>query len=215
MITALIALVAAGLIALGIYLVRPRAPAISETEVRQLIQTSIEREATASFLVTGYLEVTTRAIVDNTRILLPDLLDIRLGTTRATVRAPGRVSYGFDVGELQREMIYVDGDVIWIQVPRLQVYSTEPDLSQLEVETDVGWARLPSSARSAERRAIAELDAALRRQGESHLASAMQPRINTARALERLLVPILGAAGFSAPQIRFELGEGVLLEGGS
>ncbi|HUE96354.1 MAG TPA: DUF4230 domain-containing protein [Longimicrobiaceae bacterium] len=190
-------------------------PRVSETEVRELIHTSIQRESTASFYVTGTLDVTTTAIVDNTRILFPDLLDLRLGTTRATVRTPGRVSYGFDVSELEREMIYVDGGIIWIQIPRLQVYSAEPNLSALEIETDVGWARMPASARSAERRAIGELNDALRRQGEAHLSTAMQPRVNTARALELLLVPILQAAGIEQPQLRFELGEGVLLQGGA
>lgn len=190
-------------------------PQVSETEVRSLIHTSIQREAEESFFVTGSLDVTTTAIVDNTRIILPDVLDLRLGTTRATVRAPGRVSYGFDVNELQEEMIHVAGNVISIQIPRLQVYSAEPDLTQLEVETEMGWARLPASARSAERRAVAELNAALRRQGETHLSNAMQPRVNTARALEQLLMPVLRATGIMSPELRFELGEGVLLEGGS
>ena len=189
-------------------------PRVSETEVRDLVHTSIQREATASFFVTGYIEVTTTAIVDNTRILLPELLDLRLGTTRATVRARGRASYGFDVSELEREMIAYDGEVVWIQIPRLQVYSAEPDLTSLEVETDLGWARMPASGRSAERRAIGELNAALRRQGEAHLSQAMQPRVNTARALEQLLVPVLQGMGIEAPQLRFELGEGVLIPGG-
>lgn len=190
-------------------------PQVSETEVRSLIHTSIQREAEESFFVTGSLDVTTTAIVDNTRIILPDVLDLRLGTTRATVRAPGRVSYGFDVTELQEEMIHVAENVVSIQIPRLQVYSAEPDLTQLEVETDMGWARLPASARSAERRAVAELNAALRRQGETHLSNAMQPRVNTARALEQLLMPVLRATGIPNPELRFELGEGVLLEAGS
>ena len=206
-----LALVTLATLAYRVWTTRPR---ITETEIRELVHTSIQREATASFFVTGYLEVTTTAIVDNTRILLPDLLDLRLGTTRVTVRAPGRVSYGFDISNLQEEMIRIEEDVVWIQIPLLEVYSTEPDLSQLEVETDVGWARLPSSGRSPERRAVAELDSALRRQGEAHLASAVQPRVNTARALERLLVPVLGAAGIRSPQLRFELGEGVLLQDG-
>lgn len=187
-------------------------PAVSEEEVRAMVQTSIQREATESFLITGYLEVTTTAVVDNRRILFPDVFDIPLGTTRATVRAPGRVSYGFDVEQLQPEMIYVNEQDIYIQIPNLRVYSTEPDLTQMEVETEVGWARLPASARSAERRAIGELSNALRRQGEGHLQTAMQPRLNTARALEQLLVPVFGAAGLGEMQLHFEVGEGVMLE---
>ena len=209
---ALLALVVA-LAATAVYRLWNASPQVSETEVRELIQTSIQREATASFYVTGYIDVTTTAIVDNTRILFPDLLDLRLGTTRATVRAPGRVSYGFEVENLQEEMIWVEENVVWVQIPLLEVYSAEPDLSQLEVETDLGWARLPASARSAERRAIGELNDALRRQGESHLQTAVQPRVNTARAMERLLVPVLRAAGIESPQLRFEIGEGVTLEG--
>lgn len=200
------------LLATVVYRIWRADPRVTEEEVRSLVRSSIQREAEASFYVTGYLEVTTTAIVDNTRIFLPDLLDLRLGTTRATVRAPGRVSYGFDVSNLQEEMIHVEENVVWIQIPHLEIYSAEPDLSQLEIETELGWARLPASGRSAELRAIGELNAALRRQGDSHLGSAMQPRANTARALERLLLPVLGAAGIESPQLRFELGEGVSIE---
>lgn len=189
-----------------------RTPSVSEEEVRTMVQTSIQREATESFLVTGYLEVTTTAIVDNRRTLFPDIFDIPLGTTRATVRAPGRVSYGFDVEQLQPEMIYVSENDVYIQIPLLRIYSTEPDLTQMEVETATGWARTSASARSAERRAIGELSNSLRRQGESHLDTAMQPRLNTARALEQLLVPVFTAAGMGQLEIHFEVGEGIMLE---
>src|SRR5690606_6574394 len=69
-------------------------PEVLVQDVRELVHTTIQREAGASFLVTGYLDVVATATVENRQVLLPGMLDLSLGTTRATVRVPGMVSYG-------------------------------------------------------------------------------------------------------------------------
>jgi hypothetical protein len=208
----LLGVIAAGI---GAYRAFGGGPALDAREIRQQIYTAVVSEATESFLVTGRLEVNTTLVVNDTRVLFPDLLDFSLGTTRATMRVPGVVSYGFDIRELEPEMIHVTEDLVEIELPMLRVYSAEPDLAKMEVETDIGWARLPASARAAERTAMNQLGDALRRQGEAHLESSAQPRINTARALEVMVTPVLRATGTADPQIRFLLGEGLLLEGGA
>ncbi|MEX2581643.1 MAG: DUF4230 domain-containing protein [Gemmatimonadota bacterium] len=208
----LLVLVVGGLVA--IRLLMPSAPVIDAREVRERIYTSVEREASESFLVTGSLQITTTLTVDDTRVLFPNTFDISLGTTRATVRVPGIVSYGFDVRELEPEMIHVSENLVEIELPMVRIYSAEPELSEMEVETSVGWARMRASAQDAERVAVRRLGDALRRQGEAHLESSMQPRVNTAKALEVMVLPVLESVGFVDPQLRFLLGEGVLVEAG-
>src|SRR5690606_26185851 len=106
---------------------------------------------------------------ENTRVLFPGVANLSLGTSSATVRVPGRVSYGFDPAQLTDRMIRVRGDTIELEIPMVIVYSVEPDLALLDVETTTGWARLPVTVQQAERRAVQLLNQAVRRQGEAHL----------------------------------------------
>jgi hypothetical protein len=189
-------------------------PRVTEEVVRHAVVTTLQQEAPASFYVTGYLDLTATSIVENTKQLFPGTLGIDLGTTRATVRVPGRVSYGFDMRGLRPEAIHLrDDGVVEVTVPLLSIHAVEPDLSQLEVETSVGWARLyASSGRRVEQQALRFVQTALRQQAERHLATSSQPRINTAEALERLLTPVLEAAGMENPRFRFLVGPELVME---
>lgn len=206
----LLALLGAG--ALLVDRLQRAVPRLSEREVRESVVATLRREADTSFVVTGYLDVVVTTRAEDTRVLLPNLLDIRLGTTTATVRVPGRVSYGFDLSELDPETIRLVGDTVEVKVPELSVYSAEPQLAELEVETTTGWLRRPVTAQEAERRAVQHLTHALRTQGEAHLSDALQPRINTARTLERLLAPTLRAQGIAAPRVRIRIGDDLAIE---
>lgn len=192
--------------------IKQATPRLSERQVRETVYTTLQREADTTFVITGYIQlmVTTRA--EDTRVLFPNTLDLSLGTTRATVRVPGRVSYGFDMSELTPEMIRLVNDTVELELPELTIYSAEPDLAELQVETTTGWARFAVTAQETERRAIQHLNQALRSQGERHLTDAMQPRINTGRTLQRLLTPPLQAAGFAEPKYRIRIGEEILVE---
>ena len=203
-------LVAVGL-GLALFWMRDR---LTNEDVQQLVMTTIQQEAPASFFVTGELYVTATVTVENTKYLLPDLLDLNLGTTRARVRAPGRVSYGFDARSLAPEDILIGEDGgVEVALPSLSVYGVEADLEQLEVETSVGWARMHArSGQRVEQRALGLVQQALREQGRQHLATSAQPRLHTAEALERLLAPVLQAAGIDAPRFRFYLDERLVLE---
>jgi hypothetical protein len=192
----------------GLYLWSSR-PRLSETEIRDVIYSTIQRESPASFLITGALEVTATTRVENSRTLFPGIVGIDLGTTSATVRMPGRVSYGFDVRQLTPAMIRVlAGDTIEVTVPDPIVYSVEPDLEQMEIETQRGWLRL--SQRTTEQvrgRAIQLVQRTMRAQGEAHLRGSSLPRINPADALYETLRPVLIAAGMDDPRIRFRIGD--------
>ncbi len=196
----LAAALGAGALALvfGQRLLRP-----SEEVIRGAIYAAIQRESPEAFLVTGSLEVTGTTTVSNTRRLLPGIVNLNLGTTSATVRMPGRVSYGIDMSRLEAQDIRVgEGGAVTVTVPAPRVWSVEPVLAEMEVQTDVGWARLYArSGRVVEQEAIRLMEVALRRQGEAHLADSDQPLRNSAEALEDILVPALRAAGVQQPLV--------------
>lgn len=187
-------------------------PSLTEQEIRDALFTTLERETPEAFMVTGRLDLTVTTRVENSKVLLPGLIGLNLGTTRATVRVPGRVSYGFEVDSLKPEMVrMLDDGTILIELPPLAVYSAEANLARLEVETARGWARAGSREDQVERRALAIVEGAMRRQALSHLSTSYQPRINTARALERLLGPTLRGLGMEEPRFRFHLGDDVVI----
>lgn len=206
----------AGIVVLGavIYLVtRIQPPSVTEAEVRDAFFTSIQQEAAEAFLVTGRLDLTATTRVENTKTLLPGLLDLDLGTTSATVRVPGRVSYGFPIDSLRPSMVQMLEDgTIQVELPSLEIYSVEPRLSALEVETTRGWARLGSEEDAVERRAVAIVERAMRQQGRAHLRTSYTSRVNTAKAMERMLTPVLEGLGMEAPRIRFRIGGELVVE---
>jgi hypothetical protein len=191
-------------------------PRLAPERIRDVVHSTIQRETPASFLVTGYIDVTTTTRVENSRTLLPGIVGLDLGTTTATVRIPGRISYGFDVRTLTADMIHVFEDgMVEVEVPDPVIFALEPNLELLEVETQRGWLRLRERTTEAVRgRALELVQATMRAQGERHLADAVQPRINTADALYDMLRPALVAAGVSDPQIRFRVSRVLVVEPG-
>jgi hypothetical protein len=204
-IVSMVLLVVIAAAAIALWSKRPR---LSEQQVRDVVYSTIHRESPAAFMITGWIEVTAVTHVQNTRTLLPGIVGLDLGTTSANVRVPGRLSYGFDVSELRPEMIrLLDDNVVEVDVPEPSVYSVEPNLAQMEIETRRGWARLSSVTTEQVRdRAIELVQSTMAEQGRQHVEASAQPRINTADALYRLLHPVLVAAGMPDPQIRFRIG---------
>lgn len=199
----------------------------SEATVRRTVVTTIQDEAPASFLVTGTLDMTIRVQVDSAQYLTPDwltfvvrqtqpsVLPLLQGSSQTQIRVPGTVSYGFDVRDLTPSMVSLErNELVAVDLPALSVYSVEPDLTKLRVRTQArGWMRILSSDAHEEVRqqALAAVKEAFHHQAERRLASATQPRINTARALEAMLTPPLRAAGVSSPQFRIRVGEDLVM----
>lgn len=189
-----------------------RLPSVTEEQLRSAIATSIQREARESFLVTGRIDVSATTEVQNNRIFLPDILDLNVGSARSTVRAPGRVYYGFDVRALTPDMIaLVDDSTIRVQLPPLRTLAVEPVLDSMRIDTDVSWTRSGETGREVERRAIAAIQPALRAQAQAHLRDSEQPRINTAEAMRLMLEPTVRALGIERPNFVFELSDGLLM----
>lgn len=176
---------------------------VTEEEVQSAVITTLQQDEGQSFLVTGRLGLTATSTVSSEKTLMPEVLGLSLGTTQATVRLPGRVSYGFSLREIEAEEITVEGDTVTIRIPELQVQSVEPDLEAMQVQTEVGWARLyRSSGRRAEREAMRAASRVIREEATEYLATAAKPRENTEEAVRRMLRPTLEALGLEEPHVR-------------
>lgn len=180
---------------------------LTQEEAAQTVVTTIERETAQSFLVVGTLDATATVTVRNEKKLLPGSLDLSIGTTTSQVRVPGRIAYGFDVRGIRPEAVrMLEDGTVQVTLPALSVLSAEPDLSQLEVETERGWLRSANSMERVEQRAVGLLVEALRNQGTAHLTGDnAQPRINTAQAMEAMLRPAFAAAGHPDVVLRFQI----------
>ncbi len=216
----LAALVVAGLLALTAWLVhdgvsrlaeglRPPEVTLSREEVAARVHATLQREADAAFLVTGRLDVLATSEVENTRTVLPGLLDLSMGTSRATVRVPGTIWYGVPLEGFTPADVTVEADtLVRLGLPAPRVHSVEAELREMEVRTERGWARLPAlSERDAERAAVGLVNEVLRRQGAAHLADDPDAGTRTARALVDLLRPVLREAGAPAPTFHVRLGD--------
>ena len=203
----------AGAVVIGLTLVflagrGSRLPRVTEEQVRAAITATVQREAREAFLVTGRLDVVASTQIENNRIFLPGMLDLNVGSARSTVRAPGRVFYGIDARALTPDMItLIDDSTVHVELPVIRTLAVEPQLSRMEIDTDVSWTRSDETGREVERRAIAALQPALRAQADAHLRDSSQPRINTAEALRTMLEPTVRALGIERPTFRFDISE--------
>lgn len=186
---------------------------ITERDIRTTVMTTLQTEAPESFLVTGSLRSSATATGRSQWRLR--VLDIPLGQTRVEVQIPGRMTYGFELADLQPDDIRFDpAGIVEIRLPEIQVQSVEPILEEATVDLQTtGTDRVGTDAvRSTVERAFREVRPALRRQAERHLETAAQPRIHTAEALQRMLSTPLEAAGVADARFRFVLAPGDTLE---
>lgn len=208
---ALAAALAAGLLIL-LTVVRYARKHISQAHIQERVVATIQSEARASFLVTGTLDITATTTIENTKTFLPGLLNVDLGTSRATVQVPGRAYYGFDVRKLDAKRIKLHGDTVDITVPQPELLSVDANLQELRVWSQQGWLRTPASVDAVERMATRRLDNALSHQAATHVANSAQPRVNTAQALEKMLAPPLIAAGIKRPVFHFRIGDHLFMD---
>ncbi|MBO6575543.1 MAG: DUF4230 domain-containing protein [Rhodothermales bacterium] len=180
-------------------------PSLTEAEVRTVVVDTFLRERPETFVVTGTVEFTTSVISESDKTLLPGVINLDLGTTSATVRAPGRAAYGFDASLITAEDIRLQGDTVVVWLPPLEVFAVEPDLELLEQQIDVGWARMHRSSGQAQAlAALRGLQPAMRELAEEFLVTADGPVENSIQAVERILSPALRAAGVENPVFRIE-----------
>ena len=189
---------------------------MTEENVEKAIVATLQREAPASFYVTGTLDLTATTTVENTKVFMPRFFNLDVGTSAATVRLPGRALYGFDIRALGENDIRLHKDGrVQVRVPELSVYAVDAALSEMEVKTSTGWTRVfGNSDQQVRDEALRMAEEALRRQAQLHLEDSDQPDIHTARALEKLLRPVLQAAGIEDPRISVQVSPELHFENG-
>ncbi|MGB3542255.1 DUF4230 domain-containing protein [Rubrivirga sp.] len=200
---ALVGAVLGGLAVVGVGMLTS-AGALSEDEVRSLVATQIESEAAEGFVVTGRLSSTLSG--STARRWRIRLLDIETGRSQVSLRVPASMTYGFSLDDFDADAIRFQEDgLVEVVLPPLSVFSVEPELEQAEVDIDLsGQARLtPSQTERTVQQTLRRVRPALREQAEEHLATSDQPRINSARALRRVLSAPLEAAGVDLEAVRF------------
>ena len=196
-----------------------RASLVSEEEVRATILTTIQSEAPERFLVTGTL--TSSLSTSSARRWRVAILNVETGRATVRVQVPGRMSYGFSLDDLDPDDIrFLPEGIVEIAMPELSVFSVEPILEEVTVDSETsGFGRLsPELTARAVETTFRRVRPALREQAEAHLASADQPEVNTARAVAAMLSAPLEAAGVEGARFRFVLAGGDTLtlgDGGS
>ncbi|MEM1114907.1 MAG: DUF4230 domain-containing protein [Bacteroidota bacterium] len=181
-----------------------RAEAVSEEEVQSAVLTSLQTEAADGFVVTGRL--TSSLSGSSARRWRLRLFNIETGRSTVAVRVPATMTYGFSLDDLEpRDIRFRPDGVVEVILPPLAVFSVEPELEDAEVDIDVtGQARLtPSLTEQTVQQTLRRVRPALREQAEEHLRTSDQPRVNTARALRRMLATPLEAAGVDTEAVRF------------
>ena len=182
---------------------------LTQQDVRQAVITRLIDERQESFLIAGYLDIDAEVTQANTKYFFPEYFEnqFSLGTTRSTVRLPGRATYGVDLSRIYPVSVTLEADsIVVVSISGLEIKSVEPKLAEMQIQTEVGWARLSArSGRTVERRAIVFAQEALRKEAEEHLTTSSQPLLNAEVAMGHLLVPVLQAAGIRNPIVKLRL----------
>lgn len=177
---------------------------LTEDQIQEAVRVGIEAEAAEGFVVTGRLASTLER--SSTRRWRIRLLDIETGRTTVDVRVPATMTYGFSLDRFAADDVrFRDDGVVEVVLPPLEVFSVEPQLERAEVDIEVsGQARLtPTQTERTVETTLRRVRPALREQAEAHLRDSSQPRVNSARALRRVLATPLEAAGVDLAAIRF------------
>ena len=177
---------------------------VSEEEVESAMLSTLQSEAAEDFLVTGRLSSSLSG--SSARRWRVRLLDIETGRAEVGVRVPATMTYGFSLSDLAPgDLDFQEGGVVEVRLPRLSVFSVEPELEEADIDIDLsGQARLtPSLTERTLEQTLRRVRPALREQAEAHLESSDQPALNTARTLSRMLATPLEAAGVDVASVRF------------
>ncbi len=141
----IITTLALAFIAAGIWFSAPRffhalAPHIIEkSEVKQFNDMLVDMKPDAA-IQAGFIETMHEQTWGNEAFLSFLGIEIPLGTTEATLRAPIKVYYGVRPHAIRA--IDTEGEQLHLTVEKVEILSVDADISRLEIKTEVGWARL-------------------------------------------------------------------------
>lgn len=117
-------------------------------------------------------------------------IEVPLGQTKATLRAPIKVYYGVRPHAIHATRA-LKGQ-LHLTIDRVEVLSVDADISKLEIKTDVGWARLDAlSGKEARSRAKKAFEQSKQRAAD-HMLQSMQVTAYLREALKAIATQISG-----------------------
>jgi hypothetical protein len=195
-----------------------QADVVTEEDVDSAVLTALQGEAAEGFVVTGRL--TSSLSGRSARRQRLRVLNIETGRASVRVEVPAEMTYGFSLDRFSADDVrFREGGLVEVVLPPLEVFSVEPILEEADVNIETtGGARLsPDLTEQTLEQTLRRVRPALRTQAETYVRDADQPRVNTARALRRVLAAPLEAAGvdLGAVRFRFVLAPGDTLDVGA
>ncbi|MCF7822181.1 MAG: hypothetical protein K9M17_07060 [Mariprofundaceae bacterium] len=191
----IITLLALAFMAAGVWfsapqLLRELLPHVAErSETQQFHDMLIDMKPDAA-IQAGFVETMHEQTWSNEAFFSFFGIEIPLGQTEATLRAPIRVYYG-----VRPHAIHATGSAkgqLYLTIDRVEVLSVDADISRLEIRTDVGWARLDAlSGAEARSRAKKAFEQSKYRAADNMLQS-MQVTAYLREALKAIATQITG-----------------------
>ncbi|MDT8377233.1 MAG: hypothetical protein RQ867_10925 [Mariprofundaceae bacterium] len=185
-----LAFMAAGVWFSAPQLLRELLPHVAErSEMQQFNDMLIDMKPDAA-IQAGFVETMHEQTWSNEAFFSFFGIEIPLGETEATLRAPIRVYYG-----VRPHAIHATGSVkgqLHLTIDRVEVLSVDADISRLEIRTDIGWARLDAlSGAEARSRAKKAFEQSKYRAADNMLQS-MQVTAYLREALKAIATQITG-----------------------
>ncbi|MDT8377174.1 MAG: hypothetical protein RQ867_10630 [Mariprofundaceae bacterium] len=191
----IVTLLALAFMAAGVWfsapqLLRELAPHVAErSEAQQFNDMLIDMKPDAA-IQAGFVETMHEQTWSNEAFFSFFGIEIPLGQTEATLRAPIRVYYG-----VRPHAIHATGSVkgqLHLTIGSVEVLSVDADISRLEIRTDIGWARLDAlSGAEARSRAKKAFEQGKYRAADNMLQS-MQVTAYLREALKAIATQIAG-----------------------
>jgi len=162
---------------------------VQKSEQQQFNDMLIDMEPDAA-IQAGYIQTIHEQRWSNEAFLSLFGMEIPLGKTGATLRAPIKVYYGVKPAAVHATQS--KNGQLHLTVERVEVLSVDADISKLEIKTDVGWARLDAvSGKEARERAKLAFEKSKRRAVDNMLQS-MQVTAYLRDALRTIATQISG-----------------------
>jgi len=186
----ILALIAGGIWFSAPDLLKEVAPHVVEkSEVAEFNDMLLDMKSDAA-IQAGFIKTMHQQIWGNEAFFSFLGMEVPLGATEATLRAPIRVYYGVRPHAIRA--IGTKGEQLHLIVDRVEILSVDADISKLEIKTEVGWARLDTmSGEEARTRAKKAFEKSKYRAADNMLQS-LQVTADVRAAMKLIATQITG-----------------------
>lgn len=186
----ILAFVAAGIWFSAPQLLRELAPHIVEkSEVQQFNDMLIDMKPDAA-IQAGFIETMHEQTWSNIAFFSFLGVEIPLGLTEATLRAPIKMYYG--VRPYAIHAVGTKNGQLHLTVDKIEVLSVDADISRLEIKTAVGWARLDAMSGSEARARAKQLFEQSKYRAADSMLQSLQVTADVREAMKAIATQITG-----------------------